>query len=107
MKLFRGRLGFPRWSFTDGLTKPRRVAERDPNDVDEGEETTQLPRFAMTHTAVGGVRSALTPTDGSPPSTPTPNALSLRRRAASSSRPHHVRSRPASLTQPYGRARTT
>ena len=63
MKLFRGRLGFPRWSFTDGLTKPRRVAERDPNDVDEGEETTQLPRFAMTHTAVGGVRSALTPTD--------------------------------------------
>ncbi|MDO5286140.1 MAG: hypothetical protein Q4G45_04885 [Actinomycetia bacterium] len=64
MKLFRGRLGFPRWSFTDGLTKPRRVAERDPNELDEGsEETTQLPRFALTHTAVRGARSALTPSD--------------------------------------------
>lgn len=64
MKLFRGRLGFPRWSFTDGLTKPRRVAERDPNELDEiSEETTQLPRFALTHTAVRGARSALTPSD--------------------------------------------
>lgn len=85
MKLFRGRLGFPRWSFTDGISKPRRVAERDPDDIDiddTDDETTQLPRFAIAHLSAGGARSAMTPNDPARRYGAAPEAASRRSYAA-------------------------